>query len=123
MTSSIFLCAENLGVQLEEYIKQFDGKVKLFRNTERLGLIMTRTLGAKYASGEVIVFLDAHCELKIQVIQGQVKYSYLTCIFTHESHPDSPHNRGLELGYNLTIFSVINYRNYHIVFEILVMYA
>lgn len=45
-----------------EYIEQFNGKVKLFRNKERMGLIRTRTLGAEYASGEAIIFLDAHCE-------------------------------------------------------------
>ena len=48
--------------RLEEYIKQFNGKVKLYRNEERLGLILTRTNGAKYAKGDAIVFLDAHCE-------------------------------------------------------------
>ncbi|CAH1791951.1 unnamed protein product [Owenia fusiformis] len=48
--------------KLAEYLKQFDGLVKLFRNTKREGLIMTRTLGAKYSTGEVIIFLDAHCE-------------------------------------------------------------
>jgi len=36
--------------------------VKLYRNKERLGLIRTRTLGADYSTGDVIVFLDAHCE-------------------------------------------------------------
>ena len=42
--------------------QHFPDTVKIFRNSERLGLIGTRTLGAKYASGDVIVFLDAHCE-------------------------------------------------------------
>ena len=36
--------------------------VKLYRNSERLGLIGTRTRGAELATGDVIVFLDAHCE-------------------------------------------------------------
>ena len=53
---------ENLKSRLDEYVKQFKGKVKLFRNTERLGLIGTRTNGARYSKGDVIVFLDAHCE-------------------------------------------------------------
>lgn len=53
---------DHLKSQLEEYIKQFNGKVKLYRNPERYGLIRTRTEGAKYATGDVIVFLDAHCE-------------------------------------------------------------
>ncbi|KAL8619999.1 hypothetical protein ACOMHN_015281 [Nucella lapillus] len=47
---------------LEDYIKQWNGKVKLFRNPERLGLIDARNHGAKASTGDVIVFLDAHCE-------------------------------------------------------------
>ena len=42
--------------------KEFGSLVKIYRNSERLGLIKTRTAGAKFATGEVIVFLDAHCE-------------------------------------------------------------
>ncbi len=53
---------EHLKGRLDEYIKQFNGLVKLYRNTERLGLIATRSAGAKYAIGDAIVFLDAHCE-------------------------------------------------------------
>uniref|UniRef100_A0A2C9JJC3 Polypeptide N-acetylgalactosaminyltransferase n=1 Tax=Biomphalaria glabrata TaxID=6526 RepID=A0A2C9JJC3_BIOGL len=48
--------------KLEEYIKQFNGLVKLYRNGERLGLITARTRGAEHSTGDVIVFLDAHCE-------------------------------------------------------------
>ncbi|XP_033735035.1 N-acetylgalactosaminyltransferase 7-like [Pecten maximus] len=53
---------DHLKGKLEEYIKQFNGKVKLYRNSERLGLIGTRTRGAELSTGDVIVFLDAHCE-------------------------------------------------------------
>jgi len=53
---------ENLKSKLDDYVKQFKGKVKLHRNSERVGLIGTRTNGARYATGDVIVFLDAHCE-------------------------------------------------------------
>lgn len=54
---------EDLKEKLENYIERFDGKVKLIRNAEREGLIRTRSRGAKEASGEVIVYLDAHCEV------------------------------------------------------------
>ncbi|CAH0389780.1 unnamed protein product [Bemisia tabaci] len=54
---------ENLKEKLENYILKFNGKVRLVRNREREGLIRTRSNGAKEARGEVILFLDAHCEV------------------------------------------------------------
>lgn len=60
MTSCI---TEHLKSRLEDYIQQFGGKVRLLRNPEREGLIRTRSRGAKEAVGEVILFLDAHCEV------------------------------------------------------------
>ena len=54
---------EDLKEKLDIYIARFNGKVRVIRNVEREGLIRTRSTGAQEATGEVIVYLDAHCEV------------------------------------------------------------
>lgn len=49
--------------RLEKYIERFGGKVRLKRARERQGLIRAKLLGAKEAVGDVLVFLDSHCEV------------------------------------------------------------
>ncbi|CAD5121717.1 unnamed protein product [Dimorphilus gyrociliatus] len=53
----------HLGKKLDEYISKKFHKVKILRNEKRLGLIGCRNLGAKFALGEILVFLDSHCEV------------------------------------------------------------
>ncbi len=54
-----------LGEPMREYVEDTwpDGVVRLVRSEERGGLIRARQAGAEAAAGEVIVFLDAHCEV------------------------------------------------------------
>lgn len=46
-----------------ERLNERSGKVRLVRNSARSGLIRSRSRGAHEALGDVVVFLDAHCEV------------------------------------------------------------
>ncbi|XP_077870803.1 polypeptide N-acetylgalactosaminyltransferase 6 isoform X4 [Ictidomys tridecemlineatus] len=52
---------EYLKEKLEQYVQQLQ-IVRVVRQEERKGLITARLLGASVAQGEVLTFLDAHCE-------------------------------------------------------------
>ncbi|XP_073433512.1 N-acetylgalactosaminyltransferase 7 isoform X3 [Dendrobates tinctorius] len=57
---------EHLKGRLEDYIKQWNGLVKVFRNERREGLIQARSIGAQKSKlGQVLIYLDAHCEVGI----------------------------------------------------------
>ncbi|KAK7878485.1 hypothetical protein WMY93_030321 [Mugilogobius chulae] len=53
--------AEHLKSRLEEHVAGLK-IVRVVRQLERKGLITARLLGASMAKGEVLTFLDAHCE-------------------------------------------------------------
>ncbi|CAG2170736.1 unnamed protein product, partial [Oppiella nova] len=60
-----------LGKELEEYVSKLSVSVRVLRTGKRSGLIRARLIGAKEAKGQVITFLDAHCECAKEA-KGQV---------------------------------------------------
>ena len=77
--------------KLERYIEtHFADKVRLVRLKERQGLIRARLAGAKEATGDVIIFLDSHCEVQYstnpQIIQ-HLRKTINGCLLFHFVFP------------------------------------
>lgn len=51
-----------LGAALEDELARLPVPAQVIRSRERRGLIQARLMGARQAKGEVLTFLDAHCE-------------------------------------------------------------
>uniref|UniRef100_A0A1B6CFV1 Polypeptide N-acetylgalactosaminyltransferase n=1 Tax=Clastoptera arizonana TaxID=38151 RepID=A0A1B6CFV1_9HEMI len=51
-----------LGKDLDDYVSKLEVPTRVLRTGKREGLIRARLLGAKRAQGQILTFLDAHCE-------------------------------------------------------------
>ncbi|XP_063420972.1 polypeptide N-acetylgalactosaminyltransferase 11-like [Mytilus trossulus] len=60
---------DNLSCRIEAYVKNKLHKVRYMRTATRQGLIRARMYGANQAEGEVLVFLDSHCEVNTDWLQ------------------------------------------------------
>ncbi|CAF1565944.1 unnamed protein product [Adineta steineri] len=57
---------EEMGQRLDDYCEEhFGDLVRVLRAPVRFGLIKAKNYGAKNATGDVVIFLDAHCEANV----------------------------------------------------------
>ncbi|KAK6055003.1 glycosyltransferase, group 2 family protein [Cooperia oncophora] len=89
---------EDLKEHLDEYVRRFNGLVRILRKNVRHGLIRAKIAGAREATGDVIIFLDSHCEANAGWLEPLVqriseKRSAIICpIIDHISAEDMRYN-------------------------------
>lgn len=59
------IMADFLKKKLEKYVRTLEVPVRILRMEQRSGLIRARLRGAAATKGQVITFLDAHCECTV----------------------------------------------------------
>ncbi|WKY00831.1 hypothetical protein Q1695_015115 [Nippostrongylus brasiliensis] len=64
---------EELKDKLDQHIRRFKGLVRIIRKNVRHGLIRAKLAGAREATGDVIVFLDSHCEANVGWLEPLVQ--------------------------------------------------
>lgn len=69
---------EHLKDKLDVYVAKYLPKVGIIRLPIRSGLIKARAVGARAASGDVLLFLDAHCEPNINWLPPLLGIIYYT---------------------------------------------
>jgi glycosyltransferase involved in cell wall biosynthesis len=93
---------------LDKYIEEnFSGQVKTIHLPERKGLIVARIIGAKEATGETLVYLDAHMEVNVRHLNSNFIQRSSFCLIagqlaastarTHRSHAKNSYNSGRRL--------------------------
>ena len=66
LTVLISLSTDEVKKPLDDYCKKHFGNiVKIMRAPKRLGLIAAKNYGGRAATGDVVVFLDAHIEANV----------------------------------------------------------
>ena len=61
--------SDHLKNKLDDYVSaNLSPLVRVLHNDQREGLIRARTIGARLATGDVLMFLDSHCEVSLFIV-------------------------------------------------------